>query len=130
LSNTNPTTKTRSSKLMWRNVREYRRNNQKRTFQRNWQHKTKKNKAKTQHNMRWTLMVTYSLGLCLVYFALVVTYSLGLCLVYFALVVTYSLGLCLVYFTLVVTYSLGLCLVYFTHTVTCSRHGIYLEEIL
>ena len=39
------------------NVREYRRSNQKRTIQRNWQHrvhKTKKNKAKTQHNMCWT----------------------------------------------------------------------------
>jgi len=39
------------------NVREYRRGNQKRTIQRNWQHrvhKTKKNKTKTQHNMCWT----------------------------------------------------------------------------
>jgi hypothetical protein len=39
------------------NVREYRRGNQKRTIQRNWQHrvyKTKKYKSKTQHNMCWT----------------------------------------------------------------------------
>ena len=39
------------------NVREYRRGNQKRTIQRNWQHrvhKTKKNKTKTHHNMCWT----------------------------------------------------------------------------
>jgi hypothetical protein len=37
------------------NVREYRRGNQKYPIQRNWQHmvhKTKKNKTKTQHNMR------------------------------------------------------------------------------
>ena len=36
------------------NVRGYRRDNQKQTIQRNWQHrehKTKKNKTKTQHNM-------------------------------------------------------------------------------
>ena len=36
------------------NVREYRRNNHKRTIQRNWQqrvHKKKKNKSKTQHNI-------------------------------------------------------------------------------
>ena len=39
------------------NVREYQRGNQKRTIQRNWQHKvhkTYKNKTKTQHNMCWT----------------------------------------------------------------------------
>ena len=39
------------------NVREYLRGNQKRTIQRNRQHrvhKTKKNKAKTHHNMCWT----------------------------------------------------------------------------
>ena len=39
------------------NVRKYRRGNQKWTIQRNWQHRvhhTKKNKTKTQHNMRWT----------------------------------------------------------------------------
>jgi len=38
-------------------VREYRRDNQKWTIQRNWQyrsHKTKTNKTKTQHNMCWT----------------------------------------------------------------------------
>ena len=38
------------------NVREYRRGNQKRTIQKNWQrrvHKTKTNKAKIQHNMCW-----------------------------------------------------------------------------
>ena len=38
------------------NVREYRKGNQKWTFQRNWQHKlskTKKNKTKTQHNSVW-----------------------------------------------------------------------------
>jgi hypothetical protein len=43
------------------NVREYRRGNQKRTIQRNWQHrvhKTKKNKTKTQHNMCWTPLCT------------------------------------------------------------------------
>jgi len=43
--------------LFYINVREYRRGNQKRTIQRNWQHrvyKTKKNKTKTQHNMHWT----------------------------------------------------------------------------
>jgi len=37
--------------------REYWRGNQERTIQRNWQHrvhKTKKNKAKPQHNMYWT----------------------------------------------------------------------------
>jgi hypothetical protein len=37
--------------------REYRSGNLKWTIQRNWQHKvhkTKKNKAKTQHNMCWT----------------------------------------------------------------------------
>jgi len=37
--------------------REYRRGNQTWTTQRNWQHrvhKAKKNKTKTQHNMRWT----------------------------------------------------------------------------
>jgi hypothetical protein len=36
------------------NVREYRRGNQKRTIQRNWQHRvhnTKKNKTKTQHHV-------------------------------------------------------------------------------
>jgi len=39
-----------------KNVREFRKGNQKRTIQRNWQHrvhKTKKEK-RTQHNMRWT----------------------------------------------------------------------------
>ena len=40
------------------NVREYRRSNKKKwTIQRHWQHrvhKTKTNKAKTQHNMCWT----------------------------------------------------------------------------
>ena len=39
------------------NVREYRSGNQKWTIQRNWQHrvhKTKKNKAQTEHNMCWT----------------------------------------------------------------------------
>jgi hypothetical protein len=35
------------------NVREYRRGNQKRTIQRNWQ-RIKTNKAKIQHNMCWT----------------------------------------------------------------------------
>jgi len=38
-----------------RNVREYRRGDQKWTIKRNWQHrvhKTKKNKTKTQHNMK------------------------------------------------------------------------------
>jgi ferredoxin-like protein FixX len=43
------------------NVREYRRDNQKRIIQRNWQHrvhKTKKNKTKTQHNMCWTTLYT------------------------------------------------------------------------
>ena len=38
-------------------VREYRRGNQKRTIQRNWQrrvHKIKTSKAKIQHNMCWT----------------------------------------------------------------------------
>ena len=43
------------------NVREYRRGNQKKEIQRNWQHrlhKTKKNKAKTQHNMCWTPLYT------------------------------------------------------------------------
>jgi len=44
--------------LVYINVREYRRGNQERTIQRNWQHrvhKTKKNKTKTQtqNNMRW-----------------------------------------------------------------------------
>ena len=40
-----------------KNVREYRRDNQKWTIQRNWQHRvhtTMKNKTKTQHNMCWT----------------------------------------------------------------------------
>jgi len=40
-------------------VREHRTANQKLTIQRNWQHrvhKTKKNKAKTHHNMCWTLL--------------------------------------------------------------------------
>jgi len=39
------------------NVREYRRGNQKRTIQRNWQHrvhKTKKKQAKSEHYMCWT----------------------------------------------------------------------------
>ena len=36
------------------NVKEYRRGNQKWTIQRNWVHKTKTNKTKTQHNMCWT----------------------------------------------------------------------------
>ena len=39
------------------NVREYRRDTQKWTIQRNWSnmvHKTNKNKTKTQHNMYWT----------------------------------------------------------------------------
>ena len=43
------------------NVREYRRGNQKRIIQRNWQHrihKTKKNKTKTQHNICWTPLYT------------------------------------------------------------------------
>jgi hypothetical protein len=43
------------------NVREYRRDNQTWTIQRNWQHrvhKTKKNKAKTQHNICWTPLIT------------------------------------------------------------------------
>ena len=39
------------------NARENRRGNQNWTIQKNWQHmvnKTKKNKAKTQHNIWWT----------------------------------------------------------------------------
>ena len=43
--------------VLYINVREYRKGNQKWTIQRNWQHrvhKTKKNKTKTQHNMCWT----------------------------------------------------------------------------
>jgi hypothetical protein len=47
----------------WIKVRAYRRDNQKATIQRNWQHrvhKTKKNKTKTktQHNMCWTTPCT------------------------------------------------------------------------
>ena len=43
------------------NVGEYRRGNTTWTIQRNWQHrvhKTKKNKAKTQHNICWTPLIT------------------------------------------------------------------------
>jgi len=43
------------------NDREYRSGNHKWTIQRNWQHriyKTKKNKTKTQQNMRWTPLYT------------------------------------------------------------------------
>ena len=43
--------------LKTKTIREYRRGNQKRTIQRDWQdriHKTKKNKTKKQHNMCWT----------------------------------------------------------------------------
>ena len=36
------------------NVTEYQMGNHKWTFQRNWQHKTKKNKTKPQHNIYWT----------------------------------------------------------------------------
>jgi predicted membrane protein len=45
--------------LLWINVREYRRGNQKKAFQRNWQHrvhKTKKNKTKAQCNVLDTTM--------------------------------------------------------------------------
>jgi hypothetical protein len=53
------TTTTNNNNNKWINVREYRRGNKKWTIQRNWQHtcmvhKTKKNKTKTQYNMRWT----------------------------------------------------------------------------
>jgi hypothetical protein len=43
------------------NVGEYRRGDKTWTIQRNWQHrvhKTKKNKAKTQHNICWTPLIT------------------------------------------------------------------------
>jgi hypothetical protein len=41
-----------------RNIREHRRCNKKLIIQRNWQHKTKKNKVKTQHNMCRTQLCT------------------------------------------------------------------------
>ena len=45
------------SNWCYTNAREHRRSKQEWTIQKNWQHrthKTKKNKAKTQHNMCWT----------------------------------------------------------------------------
>jgi hypothetical protein len=50
-------TGSKTNKALLINVREYRRDNQKRTIQRNWQHKvykTKQNKTQTQHNISWT----------------------------------------------------------------------------